>query len=660
MANRQTEEKITALYERLSRDDDLTGDSNSILNQKRYLESYAAQRGYTNIVHYTDDGWSGGNFDRPAWKRLVADIEAGKVAHLLCKDLSRIGRNYLQTGFYTEFYTEVMFRQNGVHFVAVANNIDSEEQDSGEFASFLNIMNEWYLRDQSKKVSAAYRVKGKAGKPTTNNAIYGYKKDPEDKDHWLVDEEAAAVVRRIFRLAVEGHGPYDISKLLTAEKVECPGHYLARQREAQHRPGKRKGQSALDKNRPYDWYGNTVSTMLERPEYMGHTVNFRSSKKSYRDKRVKNAPEDWLVFENTHEAIVDPETWQLAQQVKRTVRRTDTTGVANPFTGLVFCADCGAKMYNHRGIRKNANGKEYPSDFYNCSTYCLTIERETKQCFSHSVSTRALTELVLETIRTTAGYALANRKAFIQKVRSISQVRQQEAAKELSRRVAKAKKRMAELDILIKKLYETYALGRMDEKRFGLLSAGYEKEQDELEQALAADQASLDQFNEDTDRADKFLALAKKYTDFSELTPAMLNEFVEKIMVHAPDRSTGERVQEIEIYLKFIGKFDVPMPEPTPEELAAEEARRQRRARDHAKYLRQKERKRKIAEGLIVPGEPYHLVCQCCGEPFQSIRPNAKFCKPACREKFYRQQKRAAKQEKDTPPLEPTVADKIA
>ena len=641
MAVRQTEEKITALYERLSRDDDIAGDSNSILNQKRYLETYAQQRGYTNLVHYTDDGWSGGNFERPGWKRLVADMEAGKVAHLLCKDMSRIGRNYLQTGF----YTEVMFRQYGVHFVAVANNIDSDEQESSEFAPFLNIMNEWYLRDQSKKVAAAYRVKGKAGKPTSNSPVYGYKKDPEDKDHWLVDEEAAAVVRRIFRLAVEGHGPYDISKLLTAEKVECPGHYMARQREAQHRPGKRKGQSALDKNRPYDWYGNTVSTMLERPEYMGHTVNFRSSKKSYRDKRVKNAPEDWLVFENTHEAIVDPETWKLAQQIKRTVRRTDTIGVANPFTGLVFCADCGAKMYNHRGIRKTANGKEYPSDFYNCSTYALTIERETKQCFSHNVSTRALTELVLETIRTTAGYALANRKAFIQKVRSISQVRQQEAAKELSRRVAKSKKRIAELDILMKKLYETYALGRMDEKRFELLSAGYEKEQDELEQALAADQANLDQFNEDTDRADKFLALAKKYTDFSELTPAMLNEFVEKIMVHAPDRSAGERVQEIEIYLKFIGKFDVPLPEPTPEEPAAEEVRRQRRARDHAKYLRQKERKRKIAEGQIVPGEPYALVCQCCGETFHSIRPNAKFCKPACRERFYRQQKRAAKQE---------------
>ena len=639
MAIRQTEEKITALYERLSRDDDLTGDSNSILNQKRYLESYAKQRGYTNLVHYTDDGWSGGNFERPGWKRLVADIEAGKVAHLLCKDLSRIGRNYLQTGF----YTEIMFRQYGIHFIAVANNIDSDEQESGEFAPFLNIMNEWYLRDQSKKVAAAYRVKGKAGKPTSNSAIYGYKKDPEDKDHWLVDEEAAAVVRRIFRLAVEGHGPYEISKMLTAEKVECPGYYLARQRAAQKKQGKKTGTSMLDKNRPYDWYGNTVSTLLERPEYMGHTVNFRSSKKSYRDKRVKNAPEDWLIFENTHEAIVDPETWQLAQQVKRTVRRTDTTGVANPLTGLVFCADCGAKMYNHRGKRKK-DGREYGTDFYNCSTYTLTFERETQMCFSHTVSTKALNALILETIRTTAGYAIQNKEEFIQRVRCISQVRQQEAAKELKRKVAKGRRRSAELDVLIKKLYETYAMGKLEEKRFEMLSAGYEKEQDELEQALASDQANLDQFNENTDRADKFLALAKKYTDFSELTAPMIHEFVEKILVHAPDRSTGERVQEIEIYLNFIGKFEVPMPEPTEEELAAEEKRRQKRIRDHEKYLRQKERKQKIAEGLIVPGEPYQLVCQCCGESFQSVRPNAKFCKPACREKFYRQEKRKAKE----------------
>ena len=260
-------------------------------------------------------------------------------------------------------------------------------------------------------------MKGKAGKPTSNSAIYGYKKDPEDKDHWLVDEEAAAVVRRIFRLAVEGHGPHEIAKILTQEKVECPAYYLARN-------GRGSRKNTVDTSRPYDWYGFTVSSMLTKPEYMGHTVNFRSSKKSYRDKRVKNDPSDWLIFENTHEAIVDSETWQLAQQVKRTVRRTDTTGVANPFTGLVFCADCGAKMYNHRGIRKKANGKEYPSDFYNCSTYCLTIERETKQCFSHNVSTKALTELVLETIRTTASYAIQNKEEFIQKVRSIRLARE--------------------------------------------------------------------------------------------------------------------------------------------------------------------------------------------------------------------------------------------
>ena len=604
-----------------------------------YLEEYARQHGMRNIRHFSDDGYSGTNFNRPGFNALLEEIEAGHVAVLIVKDLSRFGRNYLQVGY----YTEVVFPKKGIRFIAINNSVDSANPSDNDLTPFLNIMNEWYLRDLSRKQKTAIRVKGESGKPTTNCAIYGYKKDPENKYHWLIDEEAAAVVRRIFRLAVEGHGPYEISKMLTAEKVECPGHYLARQREAQHRPGKRKGQSALDKNRPYDWYGNTVSTMLERPEYMGHTVNFRSSKKSYRDKRVKNAPEDWLVFENTHEAIVDPETWQLAQQVKRTVRRTDTTGVANPLTGLVFCADCGDKMYNHRGKRKK-DGREYGTDFYNCSTYTLTFERETQICFSHTVSTKALNTLILETIRTTASYAIQNKEEFIQKVRSISQVRQQEAAKELKRKVAKERKRSAELDVLIKKLYETYAMGKLEEKRFELLCAEYEKEQAELEQLLASEQAQLDQFHEDTDRASHFLALAQKYTDFTELTAPMLHEFVEKILVHAPDRSTGERVQEIEIYLNFIGKFEVPMPEPTEEELAAEEKRRQKRIRDHEKYLRQKERKQKIAEGLIVPGEPYQLVCQCCGEPFQSVRPNAKFCKPACREKFYRQEKRKAKE----------------
>ena len=624
--------KITALYERLSRDDDLTGDSNSIINQKKMLEDYAKANGFTNCVHFTDDGWSGGSFDRPSWKRMIEGIGKGEIAAVLVKDLSRVGRDYLQVGF----YTEVMFREKGVRFVAITNGVDSDKRESSEFAPFLNIMNEWYIRDCSRKITTVLRARGMSGKHTSNHCIYGYRKDPNNKDHWIIDEEAAEVVRRIYRMAIEGKGPYEIARILATEKVERPSYYLAQRGMGNH-------QSNYNAADPYTWRGGTVADILSKQEYMGHTVNFRSSKKSYRDKRVKNDPSDWLIFENTHEAIVDPETWQLAQQVKRTVRRTDTTGVANPLTGLVFCADCGAKMYNHRGKRKK-DGREYGTDFYNCSTYTLTFERETQMCFSHTVSTKALNALILETIRTTAGYAIQNKEEFIQRVRCISQVRQQEAAKELKRKVAKGRRRSAELDVLIKKLYETYAMGKLEEKRFEMLSAGYEKEQDELEQALASDQANLDQFNENTDRADKFLALAKKYTDFSELTAPMIHEFVEKILVHAPDRSTGERVQEINIYLNFIGKFEVPMPEPTEEELAAEEKRRQKRIRDHEKYLRQKERKQKIAEGLIVPGEPYQLVCQCCGEPFQSVRPNAKFCKPACREKFYRQEKRKAKE----------------
>lgn len=259
----QTEDKITALYERLSRDDDQIGDSNSIVNQKKYLEGYCAQQGYTNFAHYTDDGFSGGTFERPAWKKLVADIEAGKVARVIVKDMSRIGRDYLQTGF----YTEVMFRQHGIHFIAIANSVDSNDQNSNEFAPFLNIMNEWYLRDLSRKQKTAIRVKGESGKPTTNSAIYGYKKDPNDKHHWLIDEEAAAVVRRIFRLTIEGKGPYDIARILFEDKVEAPAVYFARK-------GIGVWKSKTEFAYPYNWSGYIVGQILSKPEYMGHTVQF--------------------------------------------------------------------------------------------------------------------------------------------------------------------------------------------------------------------------------------------------------------------------------------------------------------------------------------------------------------------------------------------------
>ena len=300
--SRQTE-KITALYERLSRDDELSGDSNSIVNQKRYLEDYATQKGFTNWVHYTDDGFSGGNFDRPDWKRLIEDIEAGKVGCVIAKDMSRIGRDYLQTGF----YTEVLFKQFGVRFIAIGNGVDSADQTTGEFAPFINIMSEWYLRDCSRKQKAAYQARGKAGKPTTSHAIYGYTKDPEDKHHWLIDEEAAAVVRRICRLSIEGYGPCQIAAILQDDKIERPSNYMGKR-------GQGTLRNSFDESRPYDWCGSTVANILGKPEYMGHTVNFRSYKESYKDKHaIKRPPEEWMIFEHTHEAIVDPETWKLAQ-----------------------------------------------------------------------------------------------------------------------------------------------------------------------------------------------------------------------------------------------------------------------------------------------------------------------------------------------------------
>ena len=587
-------EKITALYERLSRDDEAAGDSNSIVNQKMLLENYAAQRGFTNCVHYTDDGWSGGNFERPDWKRLIADIEAGKVGSVIAKAMSRIGRDYLQTGF----YTEVLFREKGVRFIAIGNSVDSADRSSGEFVPFLNIVNEWFLRDCSRKQCAAYQARGNAGKPTTNHAIYGYRKDPEDKHHWLIDEDAAAIVRRIFHLSMEGHGPHEIAAILRDDRVERPSVYMGKRGQGTQR-------NSYDDSRPYDWSGTSVSNILAKPEYMGHTVNFRSYKESYKDKHaIKRPPEEWTVFEHTHEAIVDPETWKLAQQVRKTVRRTDTTGEANPLTGLLYCADCGAKMYNHKGKTKSIRENRgidpvsglYPYDHYDCSTYTLTFHHSEKECSGHYIRTKDIRALLLDTIRTVSAYAISNEDDFIEKVRAASEVRQAQAAKDLKRKLNKDRKRSGELDGLIKKLYESYATEKISEKRFELLSGEYEREQEALEASIAKAQVELDAFEADTTRVDQFLALARKYTDFSVLTTPMIYEFVDKILVHAPDRSTGDRIQEVDIYLKFIGKFDVPLPEPTPEELAEIEKQRKQRAyyRERGRRQREREKQRKL------------------------------------------------------------------
>ena len=617
MSARQTETKITALYERLSRDDELTGDSNSVINQKIQLEEYAARQGFTNCVHYTDDGWSGGNFDRPSWKRLIADIEAGKVGCVLAKDMSRIGRDYLQVGY----FTEIVFRQNHVRFIAIGNGIDSENPGSSEFAPFINIMSEWYLRDLSRKQRAAIKVKGESGKPITNCAIYGYVKDPNDKYHWLIDEEAAAVVRRIFALTIEGHGPYDIARILFNDKVEAPAVYQAKQ-------GRGQWKSRDTFSNPYNWSGFMVGQILSKPEYMGHTVNFRSHKVSYKDRQaVRHAPEDWLIFENTHEAIVDKGTWELAQSLRQTPRRIDHVGEANPLTGLVFCVDCEAKMYNHRTPGKAGTKNPYPSDFFDCSTYTLSRQKRFEACCGHYIQTKSLRTLVLETIRVAATQAIKDEEAFIRKVREASDIRQAEAAKSTRRQLNKDRKRHSDLDSIIKKLYESYAVGRISEERFEALLTDYEREQAAHKQSIAEAEAGLSAFEQDSDRVERFLSLAKKYTDFNELTTPMLNEFIDKIVVHAPDRSDGDRVQEVDIYLKFIGKFDLPAPELTEEELKEQERLRKERIRSRERY-----RRLKAGEDM---SPPFERVCEQCGKTFMAGIPNAKFCHPNCRAKFY-------------------------
>ena len=616
----QDPNKITALYERLSRDDDQVGDSNSIVNQKKYLESYAEQRGYTNIKHYTDDGWSGGNFNRPAWKQLEADIEAGKVAHVIVKDMSRIGRDYLQTGF----YTEVFFREHGVHFIAIANSVDSDDQNSNEFAPFLNIMNEWYLRDLSRKQRTAIRVKGESGKPTTNCAIYGYKKMPGDKYSWYIDEEAAEVVRRIFRLTIEGKGPYDIARILYDDKVETPAVYLGKQK-------KGVWKSKEEFPNPYNWSGYIVGQILSKPEYMGHTVNFRSHKQSYKDKNpVMNPKEDWMIFENTHEAIVDKETWELAQKLRKTPRRHDTLGEANPLTGLLFCADCGAKMTNHRS-RGGTESSPYPSDFYDCSTYTLAHQKRTHACCGHYIRTKAVRELVLNTIRTVSTFAISNQEEFAEKVRAASQIKQKEAAKETKRRLSKDKKRIAELDNIIKKLYESFAVGRITDERFDTLLAEYEAEQKTLQASVAEAEQRVSSFEEDTVRVEQFMELARKYTDFSELTTMMINEFIDKIIVHAPEKIDGDRVQEVEIYLKFIGHFELPAPELTEEEIQRQEFLKKERARSRERY-------QKLKSGERTVGVPITQTCKCCGKTFEARSTAKLFCDVNCRAKYYRQE----------------------
>ena len=591
-ADRQTGKnaKITALYERLSRDDDLIGDSNSIKNQKEILETYAKQHGFTNCRHFSDDGVTGTVFRRPGLDAMLDEVRAGNVAVVIVKDQSRIGRDVVEVGLLKR-----TFEEHDVRFIAANDNLDTAN-GFDIMSIFRDVFNEWFVADTSKKIKAVAKARGNAGKPLTYCAIYGYRKSPDDKHAWLIDDEAAAVVRRIFLMAANGTGPYQIARTLAAEKIERPSHYFART----------KGWSETSPDEPYAWNGGTVSNILSKQEYVGATVNFRTRKDSYKTKKFKfNPKEEWKIFEDAHPAIIDKETFDTVQKLRGTPHRPDTLGEPNPLTGILHCAECGQKMYNSRQRKDTYEEKRFGkvyrhkvADFYTCSTYSLSRAMFNTKCSQHFIRTEVVRGIILDTIRAVCGYVRENEAEFVDKVRADSIVQQEEAAKTRRKRLAQNGRRIAELDVLFRKVYEDNAIGKLADRRFEQLSGEYEREQTELEAENAELKSEIEAYEQDGLKADRFIETVRRFTSFDELTTPMLTAFVDKVYIHEADKSTGKRTQDVDVVLNYIGRFEVPTEPtapPTPEELA-EQAKRDEKLAKQREYNRRWYAKKRAEE----------------------------------------------------------------
>ena len=564
-------EKITPLYERLSRDDELQGESNSISNQKQMLEDFARRNGLPNPTHFTDDGISGTRFDRPGFLAMMEEVEAGRVEAIVIKDMSRLGRDYLKVGQVME-----VLRQRGVRLIAINDGVDSLKGDD-DFTPFRNIMNEFYARDTSRKIRSVFKSKGMSGKHLTGTVIYGYLWD-EKREHWLVDEEAAEVVRRIFSLTLAGYGPYQIACKLSADRIEIPVVHLARFNE-----GVNRSKPVKD---PYGWGSSTIVNILKKREYLGHTINFKT-RKHFKDKKSHYVSEDeWTIFENTHEAIIDQQTFDLVQKIRSNVRRyPNGWGEVAPLTGLLYCADCGGKMYVHR----TNNGKRISQ--YTCSNY-TKVPCGTLCPTQHRINESAVLTLVSDTLRAIAEYSRNDRTEFIHTVQETQVAQQSADISKKRRRLAAAQKRAGELEKLICKIYEDNALGKLPDARYKALDAQYAKEQDALEIEIAELEKAVTGYEQSQKSAEKFIALIDKYENFDTLTNTMLNEFVEKILVHERARKgSQDTTQEIEIYFNFLGRYIPPSLQPvplTPEEQEELRKKEERKDRLHQNYLKRK------------------------------------------------------------------------
>ena len=539
MLRQTTQQLITALYPRLSHEDELQGESNSISNQKRILETYAKQNGFSNLRWYTDDGYSGANFQRPGFQAMLADIEAGKVGTVIVKDMSRLGRNYLQVGM----YTEMIFPQKGVRFIAINDGVDSA-QGENDFAPLRNIFNEWLVRDTSKKIKAVKRSKGMSGKPITSKPVYGYLMDEDE--NFIIDEEAAPVVRQIYSLCLAGNGPTKIARMLTEQQIPTPGtlEYRRTGSTRRYHPG-------------YEckWATNTVVHLLENREYTGCLVNFKTEKPSYKLKHsIENPPEKQAVFENHHEPIIDRETWERVQELRKQRKRPNRYDEVGLFSGILFCADCGSVMYQQR-----YQTDKRKQDCYICGSY----KKRTADCTAHFIRTDLLTAGVLSNLRKVTSYAAKHEARFMKLLIEQNEDgdRRRNAAKK--KELETAEKRISELSAIFKRLYEDSVTGRISDERFTELSSDYEAEQKELKERAARLREELSKAQEATANAEKFMNVVRRHTTIEELTPTLLREFVEKIVVHESVALDGKRRgklrrQEIEIYYSFVGKVELP------------------------------------------------------------------------------------------------------
>lgn len=529
-------EKITALYGRLSRDDELVGDSNSIVNQKEMLAKYAKEHGFTNTAFYIDDGFSGTNFNRPDFQRMMSDAEEGKIATIIVKDMSRFGRDYIMVGYYTEIY----FPNSDIRFIAINDQVDTVSATDNDFTPFKNIMNEWYAKDTSKKIKAVLKTKGNSGKHLSTLPPFGYKKDPNDKEKWIVDEEAAATVKEIFDLYIGGLKINDIAKQLTDEGKETPQLY------AMKRGLKYRGRSPY----PEIWNNSTIRYILVQMAYTGCTVNFQTYRKSFKSKKMAFHPKDeWKIFEDTQPAIIDQQTFDTVQKMREHKRVYIKSNETNMFSGLLYCADCGGLLTIQR-YKKN-----HDYDHFYCSTY---RKKKKGLCTPHRIRVKDLKEVILQDLRKICEYVVFHEKEFIENYLKSTTVEQQKAQAKAQSELSKTTARIEEINGIIRKLYEDNVKGKMTDERFDFLAKSYETEQTELRAKTEELKKIIAATEQDNDNLKKFLKIVEHYLCIEELTPEILHSFIDKIYIDEAEIFDGKKMQGVRIVYNFVGAIVLP------------------------------------------------------------------------------------------------------